>query len=118
MLVDIFFGVLHRDGPLLVPPVRLRQDAAVHHGEPVVRPDVFVHVVPVAMIADALRIKQQRAVGARAVGVGYDAVLADDVLVPVHQFAVELVQDRRKIRESVHARNVAKPAAITTGFVL
>src|SRR5579884_3972490 len=53
VLVDVLVSVLHRDGPLLVPPVRLREDAAVGHGKPVVGPDVLVDVVPVAIIADA-----------------------------------------------------------------
>ncbi len=38
MLGNIGLGVLHGDSPLLVPPIRLRQHAAIDHGEPVVPP--------------------------------------------------------------------------------
>src|SRR5580700_407935 len=45
---DVFLGVLHRDGPLLVPPVGLRHDAAIDHGEPIVLPQFGVDFQPVA----------------------------------------------------------------------
>src|ERR1700740_1272180 len=62
VLVDVRFGVLHGDGPLLVPPIRLRQNAAIDHSEPVVPPQVDVNLGPVAVIADFLRIEHQRAI--------------------------------------------------------
>src|SRR5579872_2479394 len=57
MTVDICLGVRHRQRPLLVPPVRLCHHAPVGHGEPVVRPEIFIHVIPVAIIAHSLRIE-------------------------------------------------------------
>src|SRR5579863_967627 len=42
VLINVGIHVLHRNRPLLVPPVGLRQHAAVHHGEPVVPPQIDV----------------------------------------------------------------------------
>src|SRR5690242_13966787 len=65
MLINVGFGVLHADGPLLVPPVRLRHHSAIDHAEPVMPPQVNVYGGPIAVIADLLRIEHQHAVGAR-----------------------------------------------------
>src|ERR1700738_5113457 len=57
MLVDVRFGVLHRNGPLLVPPVRLRKYSAIHHRKPVVAPQIDIDGSPVTVIANFLRVQ-------------------------------------------------------------
>src|SRR5258708_25157934 len=47
MLVDVGFGVLDGDGPLLVPPVRHGEYAAVDHAEPELAPEVHIDFRPV-----------------------------------------------------------------------
>ena len=55
VLLNILFGVLHRDRPLLVLPVRLRHHTAVHHAKPVVAPEILVDCDPIAVISDFFR---------------------------------------------------------------
>jgi hypothetical protein len=38
VLIDIGFGVLDLDRPLLIPPLGLGHDAAIHHPKPVMPP--------------------------------------------------------------------------------
>src|ERR1700730_13318194 len=52
VLVNVGFGVLYGDRPLLIPPVGLRQHAAVHHAEPILPPEVDINLGPVAIVAD------------------------------------------------------------------
>ena len=66
VLIDIRFAVLHGNGPLLVPPIRLSQHAAIHHGEPIVAPEVDIDLGPIAIIFDFLRIQHERAVDSGA----------------------------------------------------
>ena len=54
MLVNVRFGVLHGDRPLFIPPVGLREHAAIDHAEPIVAPEVDVNFGPVAIVADFL----------------------------------------------------------------
>src|SRR5271168_5020979 len=70
MLVDVHFGVLYGNGPLLVPPIRLSENAAVNHRKPVLAPEIDVDGGPVAVIANLLWIKHQSAVHARAHDIG------------------------------------------------
>src|SRR5271155_2239430 len=60
MLVDVRFRVLHGNGPLLIPPIRLGQHAAIDHGEPVLPPEVDVDFGPVAIILNFLGVQHQR----------------------------------------------------------
>src|ERR1700722_18827156 len=94
MVVDVLIGMLHRDGPLLIPPIGLRENAAIDHGEPIVSPHVLVDVVPVAIVAYAPRVQQQRAVGTGAIGVRDQAGLPNDALVSIHQLAVQTIDLR------------------------
>src|ERR1700720_380748 len=70
MLVDVRFGVLHRDGPLLVPPVGLGEHAAIYHRKPVVAPQIDINGGPVTVIANFLRVEHQDAIYAGADYVG------------------------------------------------
>src|SRR6266478_9020706 len=78
MLVDVRAGMLNGDGPLLVPPIGLRENATVDHGEPVVTPEIDVDLGPVAIVLNLLRIEHQRAVDAGADDVGLQAGFLDD----------------------------------------
>jgi len=59
-----------RDSPLLVPPVRLREHAAIDHGEPVVAPEIDVDFRPVTVVLNLFRIEHQRTVDTGAGDVG------------------------------------------------
>src|SRR5689334_20093838 len=50
VLVDVRLGVLDGNSPLLIPPVRLRHDAAIDHGKPVVAPQININRLPVAVV--------------------------------------------------------------------
>src|SRR2546430_2241457 len=78
VLVDIRLGMLHGDGPLLVPPVGLRQHASIDHAEPVVAPQIDVDLGPVAVVLNFLRIEHQRAVDAGAGDVGQEAARSEE----------------------------------------
>src|SRR5579863_3328588 len=60
MLFNVGIGVLHRDRPLLIPPVGLRHHAAVDHAEPVMPPEININGLPVAIIHDLFGIEHQR----------------------------------------------------------
>src|ERR1700719_1479521 len=62
MLVDVGLGVLHRDGPLLVPPIRLREHAAIYHRKPVMAPQIDIDGRPVTVVANFLWVQHQRAI--------------------------------------------------------
>src|SRR5215831_5242031 len=86
MLVNVRFGVLYGNGPLLVPPIGLREHAAIDHAEPVVAPEIAVDFGPVAVVANLLWIEHQRAVDSgngdavRVVGAAVkNLVLRDEV---------------------------------------
>src|SRR4029077_5799985 len=70
MTVNVCFGVLNRDGPLLVPPIGLGEHAAIDHAKPVVSPEIDIDLGPVAVVLNLLRIEHQRAVDAGADDVG------------------------------------------------
>src|SRR6185369_6641272 len=94
VLVDIGLGVLDGDGPLFVPPVRLRHYPAVDHGEPVVPPQIDVDSFPVAVVANLFGIEHQRAVGPGAGDVALQARLGHDLPVAFGQLLAELVHVR------------------------
>src|SRR5271167_4620118 len=83
MLVDVRFGVLHRDGPLFVPPIGLGEHAAVDHAEPKVAPEIDVDGGPVAVIADLVGVKHQSAVDSGACNVSLKASFGDDFAIAV-----------------------------------
>src|SRR5271154_320397 len=94
MLVDVRFGVLHRDGPLLVPPIGLGEDAAVNHAEPKVAPEIDVDGGPVAVVADFVGVKHQSAVDARSYHVSLEPDLRDDLAIAVGELVAELIDIR------------------------
>src|ERR1051325_429783 len=61
MLVNVGLGVLHGNGPLLVPPIRLGEDAAIDHTEPVVAPEIDINLGPVTVVTGFLWIEDQHA---------------------------------------------------------
>src|SRR3977135_2122017 len=73
VLVDIRFGMLHGDRPLFVPPIRLREHAAIDHREPVVAPEIDIDLGPVAVVLNLLGIEHQRAVDSGSNDVGLQA---------------------------------------------
>src|ERR1700733_11996547 len=91
MLRDVGFGVLHRDGPLLVPPIGLSEHAAIHHREPIVAPEIDVDGGPVAIILDFLWIEHEGAVDSGADDVGLEADFGDDFAIAVGELFAELV---------------------------
>src|SRR5579872_158799 len=105
MLVYVGLGVLHADGPLLIPPVRLRHHSAVDHAEPVMPPQVNINSRPIAVIADLLRIEHQHAIGARLRNVSLQSRLG-------HRFAISV---RQLLAELVHVRVVLPREHLTEG---
>src|SRR5258708_10684087 len=91
MLVEVGVGVLDGNGPLFVPRIGLRHHAAVHHGAPVVTPQVDVDGGPVAVIANFFGIKHERAVYASAGNVGLQAGFRHDFAITIGQLFAELV---------------------------
>src|ERR1700722_8182359 len=83
VLVDVGFGVLYRDGPLLVPPVRLCEHAAIHHRKPIMAPQIDIDGGPVTVIANFLRVQHQRTVYSGADYVGLQTYFC-------HRFAIAL----------------------------
>ena len=94
MLVDVRFRVLHRNRPLLIPPVRLRKHAAIHHCEPIVTPQVHIYLRPVAVVLDLLRIEHQRAIHSGACDVGFQSGFADDRAIAFRQRLAQLAHVR------------------------
>src|SRR5690348_11703203 len=90
MLVNVSFSVLHRDRPLLIPPIRLSEDAAIDHGEPIVAPEIDVDLGPVTVIANLLRIEHQRAVDTGAGDVGLQTGFLDDGAIAIREFFAEI----------------------------
>src|SRR3954463_11353180 len=64
--IDVCLRVRDRDRPLLVPVMRLRHHSAIHHGEPIMAPQVDVYGRPVAMVLNFLGIEHHRTVGDNA----------------------------------------------------
>src|SRR5215471_5031122 len=79
MLFDIGVGVLDRDRPLLIPPVRLRHHAAVHHPKPVMTPQIDIDHRPVSIIHDFLRIEHERTVSASLCDVSLQSNFRDNL---------------------------------------
>src|ERR1700676_576527 len=104
MLVDVRFGVLHRDGPLLVPPVGLREYAAIYHGKPVVAPQIDINGRPVAVIANFLRVQHQRAIYAGANDVGLQTYFGHGFAIALSEFFTELAD----VRVILASQNFAK----------
>src|SRR5580704_14259935 len=94
MFVDVGFRVLDGDGPLLVPPIGLRQHAPIDHREPVVAPKIDVDIGPIAIIANFLRVKHQRAVDAGAYDVGLQAGFLDDEAIALGELLAEFTDMR------------------------
>src|SRR5580698_1572089 len=91
MFIDISVGMLDRDRPLLIPPVRLRHHATVHHGEPIVTPEVDVDGCPIAIVADLFGIQHESSVGASAGDVSLQADLGDCLAIAGGKFLAKLV---------------------------
>src|SRR2546429_6992162 len=90
MLADVGLGVLHGNGPLLVPPIRLSEHAAIDHAEPIVPPEIDVNPGPIAIVANFLRIQHQRAVDAGDGDVRLKAGFLDDGAIPLDRKSTRL----------------------------
>src|ERR1051326_160860 len=78
VLVDVSFGVLHGNGPLLVPPIGLSENAAINHAEPILTPQISAEREPIAIVADFFVVEHQRPVGARAAHVRLQPSFGND----------------------------------------
>src|ERR1700733_9400195 len=85
MTIDVVHGVCDGERPLLVPPVGLRHNSAIDHAEPVEAPEVGVDGEPLTVVANLLRIEEQRSVRARALDVALDTVGLHDLVVAGNQ---------------------------------
>src|SRR6266853_4737941 len=94
MLLNVRFRVLNGDGPLLIPPIRLCQHAAINHAEPVVAPEIDIDFGPVAVVQNFLGIKHQRAIDSGAGDIGLQAGFFDDGAIAFGQFLAEFVHMR------------------------
>src|SRR5579863_7380449 len=90
VFVDIGFCMLHRDGPLLVPPIRLRHNTTVDHGEPIVPPQVGIDRNPVAVVTNLLRKQHQSAIGTGHSDIALQAGFCDRLPITINQFLAEL----------------------------
>src|ERR1700730_15913387 len=104
VLVDVRFRVLHRDGPLLVPPVRLREHAAIYHRKPVAAPQIEIDSRTVAVLATLLRVQHQRAIYAGANDVGLQTYFGHGFAVALSEFFTELAD----VRVILASQNFAK----------
>src|SRR5271156_3759602 len=107
--VYVRLGVLHGNRPLLVPPVRLRHHATIHHAEPVVPPQVNVNWQPVAVVTNLLRIQHQRSVCSRAGDVTLQSDLSDRPLITLDQLVTKFL-DVRVIIPSKHFAESCQPS--------
>src|ERR1700688_1694995 len=89
VLVDVGFGVLYRDSPLLVPPVGLRQHAAIHHRKPIMAPQIDIDGGPVTVIANFLRVQHQGAIYAGADYVSLQTNFSDCFAIALGKFFAE-----------------------------
>src|SRR5437870_4488299 len=89
MTIDIHVRVGDRNGPLLVPPVRLAEHPAVDHTEPVVLPQVDVDRNPVAIIPQRLGVEHERAVRSDADRISGEPGGGNDLVVSVDQTPVQ-----------------------------
>src|SRR5690349_710613 len=94
MLIDVRFRMLNRDGPLLVPPIGLREYAAIHHAKPVVAPEIDVDFGPVAVVANFLRVEHEGAVDAGARNIRLQTGLLDDGAIALGKFLAEVADVR------------------------
>src|SRR3954468_6543349 len=83
VLVDVGFGVLDRDRPLLIPPVGLGHDATIHHRKPVMPPQVDVNGEPVAVVANFFWIKHQRSISPCADYITLQSRFGNDLAIAV-----------------------------------
>src|SRR5882762_4827422 len=121
MLVDVSILMLDGDSPLLVPPVRLREHAAIDHGEPVVAPEIDVDFRPVTVVLNLFRIEHQRTVDTSAGDVGLQAGFLDDGAIALGEFFAEIADvnvvlarenfaERRETSSHRHAVRVERAA--------
>src|ERR1700676_3481336 len=110
VLVDVRFRVLHRDGPLLVPPVRLREHAAIYHRKPVMAPQIDINGRPVTVVANFLRVQHQRAIYSGADYVGLQPNFSHSFAIAVGEFLTELA-DVRIILASQHFAKSSQPGS-------
>src|ERR1700722_1570157 len=90
VLVDVRFRVLHRDSPLLVPPVGLREHAAIHHRKPVMAPQVDINGGPVTVIANFLWVEHQRTIYAGTDYVSLQTYFRNGFAIALGKFFTEL----------------------------
>src|SRR5215467_4859103 len=127
MPVDIRLGVLHGNGPLLVPPIWLREDTAIDHSKPVVAPKIDIDFGPIAIVANLLRIEHQRAIDPGTGDVSLQAGFLDDSAIAFGEFSAEIAdvgvslsrEDFAESREPCsHGHAVGVVRAAVEDFVL
>src|SRR5271165_3962938 len=94
MFIDVGFGVLHGNGPLLIPPIRHGKNPAVDHPEPELAPEVHVDFRPVAIVANLLGIEHQRAIYSCTGDVALNSGFLDNRAIALSQFLAELAYVR------------------------
>src|SRR6266581_1930973 len=118
VFVDIRLGMLHGDGPLLVPPIGLRQHSSIDHAKPVVAPEIDVDLGPVAVVLNLLRIEHQDAVDAGAGDVGLQAGFLDDGAIAFGEIFAEFANVRIILaREDLAERRQARSHGHTVRVV-
>src|ERR1035438_2806177 len=83
MLVDVGLRMLHRNRPLLVPPIGLAHHATVHHAEPVMPPQIDIDSQPVTIVANLFWIQHQYAVRTSASDVPLQSNLGDGLFITI-----------------------------------
>src|SRR5439155_22924989 len=76
---DVLVGVLHRHGPDVLRPVRLRQDAAVDHADPERHPGRQTRALEVLHGAHRMAPEEQRSRGPRGHHVRLEPEAGDDL---------------------------------------
>src|SRR2546428_1960453 len=127
VLVNVGFRMLNGDGPLLVPPIGLREYPAIDHAEPVVAPEIDIDLGPVAVVLNFLWIQHQGAVDARARNVSLQTGFFDDGAIALGKILAEFADvhiilarqdftERRQARGHCHTIRVVGAAG--EAFVL
>src|ERR1700738_3385223 len=94
VLIDVRFSVLHRNRPLLVPPIGLCQHTTIYHGEPVVPPQIDIDRRPVAVIANLLGVQHQRSIYSGAGHVRLQSRLRHDPAITFRKSLAQLIDVR------------------------
>src|SRR5258708_917884 len=108
VLVDVSLGMLHRNRPLLIPPVRLAHRSAIHHAKPVMPPQVNVKRQPVAVVTNLLRIQHQRSIRPSTRDIPLQPNFRNGLLISIHQLVTKGF-DPRVVSASKHFAESCDP---------